>query len=240
MTEPLRIAMWSGPRNLSTAMMYAFGQRADCAVTDEPFYAAYLAATGADHPLHHEILTSQPARAAEVAARCTGPVPEGRPIWYQKHMTHHMVDSFPLEWLADMRNVFLIRHPARVVASYARKREAPTLEDIGFRRQCELLDYVVGLGQEPIVVDSGSILADPERALLALCGALAITFDASMLHWPAGGRREDGVWARHWYGAIHRSTGFDVGEAPLPELEGDYAALVQSALPYYERMRGAI
>ncbi len=240
MGDPVRIAMWSGPRNLSTAMMYSFAQRADCAVTDEPFYAAYLAATGNDHPMRDEVLASQPLDPAQVAAECLGPVPGDRPVWYQKHMTHHMLEGFPLDWIAKVRNVFLIRHPARVVASYARKREALTLDDIGFETQCALYERVIALGQVPVVVDSASILADPEPALRVLCEAIDLAFDPVMLKWEAGPRPEDGVWARHWYGAVHRSTGFDIGEAPLPELEGDYAVLAERALPFYERMRAAI
>ncbi|MCX7643700.1 MAG: HAD family hydrolase [Rhodobacteraceae bacterium] len=233
----MRIAMWSGPRNLSTAMMYAFGQRADFAVWDEPFYAAYLAATGLDHPMRAEILAAGEPDPAQVAARCLGPVPGGRPHFYMKHMTHHMVAGMPLDWARDCTNVFLIRHPARVVASYARKREGPTLEDIGFAQQARLFDTVGDwLGRAPLVIDSADIRADPAGALAALCAALGLAFDRAMLSWPAGGRPEDGAWAPHWYGAVHRSTGFEEPEGPLPALEGDYARLAEAALPFYERL----
>jgi len=233
----MRVAMWSGPRNLSTAMMYAFGQRADFAVWDEPFYAAYLAATGLDHPMRAEIIAAGEPDPARVAARCLGPVPWGRPHLYMKHMTHHMVAGIPLDWARDCTNVFLIRHPARVVASYARKREGPTLEDIGFAQQARLFDTVADwLGRPPPVIDSADIRADPAAALSALCAALGLPFDSAMLSWPAGGRPEDGAWAPHWYGAVHRSTGFEEPEGPLPALEGDYARLAEAALPFYERL----
>ena len=235
--NPLRIAMWSGPRNLSTAMMYAFAQRSDTSVVDEPFYAAYLSATGLTHPMTEEILAAQPVDPAEVSAACLGPVPEGCGVFYQKQMAHHMVDGFPLDWLQGVRNVFLIRHPARVVASYARKREDPTLEDIGFIQQAALYDHVKAMGQNPIVIDSFDIRQDPERLLGLLCAELGLTFDPAMLHWAPGGRPEDGVWASHWYGAVHRSTGFEGAEGPLPTLTDTYAEVAEAALPFYLRLR---
>ena len=162
----MRIAMWSGPRNLSTAMMYSFGARGDCAVSDEPFYAAYLAATGLEHPMREEVIAAGETDPAKVAAACAGPIPGGRPIWYQKHMTLHMLDGFPREFMRACTNVFLIRHPARVVASYARKREAPTLHDIGFVQQARLFDEVADrLGHAPPVIDSADIRRDPRGKL---------------------------------------------------------------------------
>lgn len=231
----IRIAMWSGPRNLSTAMMYSFGARADCAVVDEPFYAAYLAQTGLDHPMRAEVLAAQPQNPADVVAGLLAD--PGRPVFYQKHMTQHMLPAFPRDWMRDCVNVFLIRHPARVVASYAKKREGPVLDDLGFRQQAEMFDLVRDWGQTPVVIDSAEIRATPEPALTALCAAIGIPFDPAMLNWPAGGHRDDGVWAPHWYGAVHRSTGFDGPEGPLPELAGAYAALAEEALPFYERLR---
>jgi hypothetical protein len=233
----LRIAMWSGPRNLSTAMMYAFGARPDCAVVDEPFYAAYLAATGLAHPMRAEILAAQPTDPATVAAACLGPVPGGRPVFYQKHMTHHMLPQTPRGWMAAVRNVFLIRHPARVVASYAAKREDPVLDDLGFRQQADLFDSVArATGTLPLVIDAADIRAAPEAMLRRLCTALDLAFDPAMLHWPAGGHPADGVWAPHWYGAVHRSTGFAGPEGPLPALDGAYARLAAAAMPQYERL----
>lgn len=233
----MNIAMWSGPRNLSTAMMYAFAARGDCAVWDEPFYAAYLAATGIDHPMREAIIAAHEADPARVAAACAGPAPDGKPIFYQKHMTLHMIPGFDRGFMRACQNVFLIRHPARVVASYAKKREGPTLTDIGFVQQAELFDEVCqSLGHAPLVIDSADIRADPREALSDLCRALGIAFAESMLHWPAGGHPSDGIWARHWYGAVHRSTGFENPEGPLPDLPPAYQALADQALPYYERL----
>lgn len=234
----MKIAMWSGPRNLSTAMMYAFAARGDAAVWDEPFYAAYLAATGIAHPMAAEVIAAGERDPAKVAAACTGAISEGRPIWYQKHMTLHMIPAFDRGFMAGLTNVFLIRHPARVVASYARKRENPTLDDIGFVQQAELFDQVADrLGRAPVVIDSADIREDPKGRLTALCAALGIPFTAKMLSWPAGPKPYDGAWAPHWYNAVHASTGFDEPEGELPDLKGDAARLVDLALPHYERLR---
>lgn len=227
----MRIAMWSGPRNLSTAMMYSFGARSDFAVWDEPFYAPYLAASGADHPMKDQIIAAHEANPIKVAARCSGTIPAQKPHFYMKHMPHHMIDGFPMDWSDDCVNVHLIRHPARVVASYGIKREQVTLEDIGFRQQAQLFDRIGGL-----VIDSADIRNDPERMLTRLCDEIGLRFDRAMLSWPEGGHPDDGVWASHWYGAVHRSTGFAGPEGPLPQLDGRDAAIVAAALPFYDRL----
>lgn len=233
----MKIAMWSGPRNLSTAMMYAFASRGDCAVWDEPFYAAYLAATGIHHPMRDEIIATHNPDPAAVSAACTGAIPDGKSLYYQKHMTLHMIPEFDRGFMRGLTNVFLIRHPARVVASYSQKREAPTLADIGFVQQAELFDEVAGwMGRAPLVIDSADIRANPRESLTKLCAALGIPFLDSMLHWPAGPKPYDGVWAPHWYNAVHASTGFGEAEGPLPTLPAEYAPLVEQALPHYQRL----
>ncbi|RLJ41363.1 hypothetical protein BCF46_3156 [Litoreibacter meonggei] len=225
----MKIAMWSGPRNLSTAMMYSFGNRADFEAVDEPFYGAYLHATGIEHPMGAEVIASQDTDPAKVAAACAAEPEQHR---YMKHMPHHMLDSVPLEWTTDCVNIHLIRHPARVIASYAAKRENPTLEDIGYVQQTALYDKIGGL-----VIDSHDIREDPEAALRILCDAIGLPFSDAMLHWPAGPKPFDGVWASHWYGAVHRSTGFAGPEGELPELDGEAAELCEKALPHYEALK---
>ncbi len=227
----MKIAMWSGPRNLSTAMMYAFAARGDCAVWDEPFYAPYLRESGSDHPLAAQIIAAHESDPARVAARCDGPVPDGKKHFYMKHMAHHMLPGFPLNWAAGCAHVHLIRHPARVIASYAAKREDPTLEDIGFPQQAALYEKLGG-----IVIDSHDIRANPREMLGKLCAAIGLDFTENMLNWPAGGHADDGIWAAHWYGAIHNSTGFAGPEGPLPDLTGRAADLLQQALPFYRAM----
>lgn len=225
----MRIAMWSGPRNLSTAMMYAFGSRRDFSVMDEPFYAAYLAATGNDHPMTAEILNVHETNPARVAEACQQ---QGTPNMYMKHMPHHMLPEFPLGWADDCVNIHLIRHPARVIASYAAKREAPTLDDIGFVQQAILFQKLGG-----IVIDSTDIRAAPERMLRALCAAIGLAFDPAMLEWPAGPRAQDGAWAKHWYNAVHKSTGIAGAEGPLPEVPEDLLHVLNEALPHYLGLR---
>lgn len=231
----MRIAMWSGPRNLSTACMYAFGARADFTVVDEPFYGAYLAATGLDHPMRAEILASHISDPQQVAAAISGSIPGKKPHYYQKHMPHHMLPDFPMDWAKDCVNIHLIRHPARVVASYAAKREQPTFDDIGFRQQAELFARIGG-----IVLDSAAVREDPEKALTALCEKIDLPFDRAMLTWPKGGHKSDGVWAKHWYPAVHQSTGFAGPEGPMPELTVPEAELVEQVLPYYKAMKAEI
>jgi hypothetical protein len=229
--------MWSGPRNISTAMMRAFENRPDCAVVDEPFYAAYLALTGIDHPMREDILRSQPTDWRTVADGLCGDIPSGRAIFYQKHMTHHMVDEIGRDWMAACRNVFLIRHPARVLASYARKRADITLADIGFIQQGELFDQVCGFGQVPAVIDADDLLADPSGMLRSLCAVLEVPFDEAMLAWPPGPRATDGVWAAHWYDAVIKSTGFEKPR-PQPVLEDPVLrAIEDEAMPVYDRLR---
>lgn len=232
----MRIAMWSGPRNLSTAMMYAFAARPDCAVVDEPFYAAYLARTGLDHPMRAEILASQPQDPAEVEAALLGSIPAQKPHFYQKHMTQHMIPGIPRGWMSEVQNVFLIRHPARVVASFSAKYENPSIMDIGFLQQVELFDEVRASGGAPVVIDSSDIRRDPAVMLKRLCAAIGLAWDPAMLSWPAGGHPQDGVWAAHWYGSVHASTGFAPAEGPLPDLPPERAALADQAMESYLRL----
>ena len=234
----MHLAVWSGPRNLSTALMYSFAARGDCAVWDEPFYAAYLAATGIDHPLRDEVIAAGECDPEKVALACIGPIPGGAPVYYEKHMTLHMIPAFDRSFMRECVNVFLIRHPARVVASYSRQRASVTLDDIGFTQQADLFDEVAAFnGQPPLVVDSSDIRTDPAGVLTRLCAAVGIEYTDRMTRWPAGGHPSDGVWAPHWYEAVHRSTGFESAEGPLPNLTGDAADLAALAMPSYERLR---
>lgn len=230
--------MWSGPRNLSTAMMRAFENRADCAVSDEPFYAAYLAETGLDHPMRDEVLASQPNDWREVAGQLIGAAPDGSALWYQKHMTHHMLPEFGREWIAACRNAFLIRDPVRVLASYVKSRETVTIADIGAVQQSELFDAEADrLGHAPPVIDAADVLADPARTLGALCAALELDFDPAMLSWPAGKRASDGVWAPAWYAGVEASTGFAApGGDAVPDLPAHLADIAAEAEEHYRRL----
>jgi Sulfotransferase domain len=239
--EVIRIAMWSGPRNISTAMMRAFENRDDTSVIDEPFYAAYLRETGLDHPMREDVLASQPNDWQDVVDAILGPVPNERPIWYQKHMTHHMLPDFGRGWIDQVISAFLIRRPESVLASYGRKREEVTLRDIGFVEQVEIFERVADrLGDAPPVIDGADVLANPRRSLARLCEAVGIPFREAMLAWPPGPRATDGVWAPYWYHAVEASTGFakPKAEAAFEDLPDTFKVIADLARPYYERMRG--
>jgi hypothetical protein len=234
---PIRIAMWSGPRNISTAMMRAFENRPDTAVIDEPFYAAYLAATGLDHPLRQTVLASQPTDWRAVIRTLLGPVPNNRAIFYQKHMTHHMLPDISRDWMAQCRNVFLIRAPADVLRSYRARRDTVTLDDLGFRQQAELFDTVCDhLGHPPPVIDAADVLAAPAATLKTLCAALDIPFLPQMLRWPAGPRTTDGAWAPAWYDAVRKSTGFAPQTHQSSALDDYLMHIADAAGRYYARM----
>ncbi len=231
--------MWSGPRNISTAMMRSFENRPDTEVSDEPFYAAYLASTGLIHPQRDEILRSQPRDWRAVVSQITGPVPGGRSLWYQKHMTHHILPDVGRDWIDSVENAFLIRAPEPVLASYVEKRAEVTLDDIGLLQQAELFDRVADrTGRAPAVIESRDVLGDPEHIIRALCTRLGVVFDPRMLAWPAGRRDSDGVWAPSWYDAVERSTGF---APPRPDktfgdLPDRLKPVAEAGRPFYDRL----
>jgi hypothetical protein len=230
---PARIAMWSGPRTVSTALMRSFGNRPDTVVVDEPLYAVYLARTAVDHPARDEIIASMSTDWREVlAGLASSPLPAGKSVYYQKHMTHHLLPEIDRTAFAGLTHAFLIRDPRRLLASYARVRSAPILADLGLAQQVEIFRAFGGP-----VIDSADILRDPRAALEALCDALGIGFDPAMLSWPPGPRSTDGVWARYWYDSVWRSTGFGPYREPRsddlpPELEG----LAAECQPFYEEL----
>jgi hypothetical protein len=233
-----RIAMWSGPRNISTAMMRAWENRGDCAVSDEPLYAAYLAATGLDHPGRDEVIAHGDTDWRRVVEGLTeGPAPGAQPIWYQKHMTHHLLPGRDTAWVHGLHNVLLIRDPAQVVDSYLKSRATVVASDIGLLQQQDLFDAIrARQGKAPPVIDADDFLQAPQAHLEALCALLDIPFTPRMLAWPAGRRDSDGVWAAHWYEAVWRSTGFEPWRARSPQLSGDGLAAAQACQPAYARL----
>ena len=233
----LRIAMWSGPRNLSTAMMRSFGSRADTMVSDEPFYGAYLKATGDDQPMKDAVIASMDCDWRSVARTMSGPAPA--PIWYQKHMAHHMEGPVGIGDLPDHVHAFLIRDPAKVVASYAAKRVQVRPEHLGIGRQREYFDREADrLGHAPPVVDSADILSAPAAVLARLCAALGIEWDPAMLGWVPGRRDTDGVWASHWYGAVEASTGFGPPDDSPVALDTEARAVAEACRPHYDYLAG--
>ena len=232
----MRLAVWSGPRNISTAMMYSFANRSDFEAVDEPFYASYLKYTGLNHPMRDDILGSQSDDPYKVIEMLTKESEPSLGSQYQKHMTQHMIRQIPREWMLSVTNVFLLRHPARVVASFAKKYPNPTIDDIGFSQQVALFRYLRDAGQTPLVLNSENLREEPEAKLRDLCRGLGIEFESSMLSWPKGGMTCDGIWASHWYGAVHSSSGFGNREGTLPLLTGSLSDLATKALTDYEFM----
>jgi hypothetical protein len=229
---PVRIAMWSGPRTLSTATMRAWENRADTVVVDEPLYAYYLATTGLDHPGRDEVVASQPTDWRTVVRSLTAdPLPDGASISYQKHMTHHVLPEVDLGAFAGLRHAFLVRDPRRLLASYARVREHPTLADLGVTQQVALYRRFGGP-----VVDADDLLRDPEGTLRALCAALEVPFDPGMLSWPPGRRATDGVWAPYWYAGVEASTGFGPYRDAPAEVPAELTDLADECLPCYDEL----
>jgi hypothetical protein len=227
-----RIAMWSGPRTVSTALMRAWENRADAVVVDEPLYGYYLDRTGTPHPGRDEVIASMPTDWREVLAGLTrGPLPAGKTVYYQKHMTHHLLPEVDRGALAGLSHAFLIREPRQLLASYARVRSEPALADLGLAQQAEIFRSFGGP-----VIDSGDILRRPRVALEALCDALGVGFDPAMLSWPPGPRATDGVWARYWYGGVQGSTGFGAYRESGAELPPRLAGLAVACQPFYEEL----
>ena len=234
--DPVRLAMWSGPRNISTAMMRAWENRSDSLVIDEPLYAHYLAATGIDHPGREEVLAAGETDWRRVVADLLGPVDRRVRVFYQKHMTHHLVADVEHGWINELHNVLLTRDPREVVASYIRSRATVGPDDIGLAQQVRLYDELVDSGATPLVIDAADFLRAPEWYLRALCDRLGLPFEAGMLSWPPGRRDTDGVWAPYWYAAVEASTGFEPRRERDVHLTGEAADVAETCLPLYERL----
>jgi hypothetical protein len=234
---PVRIAMWSGPRNISTAMMRAWGNRDDTVVIDEPFYACYLKTTGKKHPGAEEVIAAGETDWRKVVARLTGPISKGKQIFFQKHMTHHLLPEMDREWLGAVTNCFLIRDPREVINSYIKKREDPAIEDLGFVQQAEIFDFIrTRSNAVPPVVDAKDVLQNPEGTLRLLCEAVGVEFSKSMLSWPPGLRDTDGIWARHWYGEVAKTTSFQSYHSTQYEVPQRFREIYERCRECYERL----
>ncbi len=235
----LRIAMWSGPRNISTAMMRSWENRPDCTVVDEPFYACYLHETGLPHPAREAVIASQSIDRAEVI-RQISEQPVATPLFYQKHMTKHMPGGMDMGWCAAMRHCFLIRDPAEVIASYLKKMPSVDEHDIGIARQAELFREISAVtGEPPCVIDAADVLRNSDAAMASLCEYLEVEYLAeSMLSWPPGRRKTDGVWAPHWYRNVEMSTGFKRYQPSVPEVPEKYQELFARARKHYAWLGG--
>lgn len=235
MTECLKLSVWSGPRNVSTALMYSFRQRSDTLVVDEPLYGHYLKVTGADHPGDDEVMEKMDCDGERVVREVIlGPCE--KPIHFFKNMAHHLTD-LDRSFLAKITNALLIRDPREMLPSLTRQMPRPALRDTGLREQVEILAHMLERGEDPVVLDARELLLDPAGVLCEACARLNIPFERAMLNWPAGPKPEDGVWARHWYAGVHASNGFEPYRpktAPFPE---HLEPLLEECLPLYEKLR---
>jgi len=203
------IAMWSGPRNISTALMRSFENRSDCFVSDEPFYSYFLYKTGLKHPLSDEVINSGLIHYDKIIKYITGPIPSSKNIWYQKHMAHHILEGENIDWIKNMKNCLLIRHPSDVILSYSKKNEINNIQQLGYLQQIEIYKMLTEeLGIPPIIIDAQDLLVEPKKMLIEICEILRIKFDKKMLSWPLGSRKTDGIWGKHWYKQVEASTGF--------------------------------
>jgi hypothetical protein len=232
-----RIAMWSGPRNISTAMMRSFGSRPDTSVTDEPLYAHYLKVTGVAHPGRDDVLCAHESDWRKVASLLTGPIPGGRAIWYQKHMAHHLLPVMGREWLDRLTHAFLIREPGEMLASLLRTYPQAGLADTGLPQQWEIFERVAqSLGHAPPVMLSSDVLHNPRAMLTKLCEALGAVFLPAMLSWAPGRRDSDGVWAPHWYAAVEASTGFEPWRPRPASIPESQRPLLAECRRWYEKL----
>ncbi len=226
------IAMWSGPRNISTAMMRSWENRSDCAVWDEPFYAHYLKATGIEHPMAADIMATYESDLQTVIDRIVSPPANG--IVYQKHISTHMLEHMPLDWIDQVNNIFLIRDPRYMVASYSEKRGEPNAADFGYPQLESIFQEAKILsGQTPMVIDSNHFLEQPEAHLKHICKQLNIPFEQNMLSWPSGERDSDGIWHTHWYDSVKSSTHFGMPRRELPTLNKLQQTIVDECMPHY-------
>jgi hypothetical protein len=235
LSDCLRLSVWSGPRNVSTALMYSFRQRSDTMVVDEPLYGNYLQSTGAEHPGAREVLDAMDNDGERVVREVIlGPC--GRPIHFFKNMAHHLPGLAP-GFLDSITNVLLIRDPTEMLPSLATQLNSPTLRDTGLREQNVILDSILVRGEKPLVLDARELLLDPPGVLRRACAGLGIPFEDAMLSWPAGPKPEDGVWARYWYHNVHASTGFAPYSPPEDRFPARLEPLLEECLPLYRRLR---
>ncbi len=235
MDDCLKLSMWSGPRNVSTALMYAFRQRSDTLVVDEPLYGHYLASVGPGHPGEREVLGDMD-RDGERVVREVLLEPCGKPVHFFKNMAHHLV-GLDREFLSALTNVFLIRNPKEMLPSLNKQLPNPTIRDTGLAQQIEILDGMVARHERPVVLDAKDLLLDPPGVLRQTCERLQIPFEDAMLHWPAGPKPEDGVWAEHWYENVHASTGFGEYRPKTEPFPKELMPLLEECQPSYERLR---
>ena len=231
---PTYVAMWSGPRNISTALMRSFENRSDCFVSDEPFYSFFLHKTGLNHPLRNEIIQSGRTNYKQITAYITGAIPSSKNIWYQKHMAHHLSLNSDIEWVKKMTNCILIRHPKDVISSYVKKNELKSIDQLGYPQQIQIYNFLCKETKSiPIIVDAKDLLEDPKSILIKICSSIGIKFSSTMLSWPKGPRKTDGIWGKYWYKKVEQSTGFKSYTKTSPKIDTSYMDLYDQCMEHF-------
>ena len=231
------VACWSGPRNISTALMRSWSSRVDTFITDEPFYSYYLNETKLKHPMYSEIISKYPTTYSEIVNYLIDEIPENKKIWYQKHMAHHILDLTNIEWIANCENCILVRHPKEVINSYTKKNELNSVEDLGYAQQYEIIKFLKKLNKSFIIIDSSELLKNPEESLSIWCKKMNIKFYESMLSWEKGNSIYDGIWWKSWYDNVINTTGFQKFEKKDITIENKYDSIYNESMKYYNYLK---
>jgi len=232
----MRIACWSGPRNISTALMRSWSSREDSFVSDEPFYAYYLKERQLKHPMYREIIDHYPNKYNDIVRGLTSGIPNGKKIWYQKHMAHHLIDLNNIDWIKNFENCILIRHPEDVINSYVKKNTLNNIDDLGYPQQYKIIKYLDSIGKKFTIIDSNILLNNPEKILSQWCNSIDLEFDISMLQWEKGNHPQDGIWWKHWYDNVITTTHFQKFSKNQNELDQKYQSIYDEALDYYNKL----
>ena len=231
----MRIACWSGPRNISTALMRSWSSRDDTFVSDEPFYAYYLKEKQLKHPMYKEIIKHYPNRYKDVITSLTSEIPNDKQYWYQKHMAHHLIDLSNIDWIRVFENCILIRHPKDVINSYIKKNTLNHIDELGYPQQYKIMRYLDSIGKKFVVIDSNILMNNPEKQLSQWCRKIDLAFDTSMLKWEIGNHPQDGIWWKHWYDNVITSTKFQKFSSSNNNIVNKkYKLIYDEALDYYE------
>ncbi len=231
------VACWSGPRNISTALMRSWASRKDTFVIDEPFYAYYLKKLQLHHPMYKEIISSYPTKYDEIVNTLTTHIPNNKKIWYQKHMAHHLIDLNEIQWIEKCENCILIRHPKDVISSYTVKHKLNSVYELGYPQQYEIVKLLKNLNKPFMIIDSKDLLKNPKEVLSNWCESISIDFDQSMLHWKTGNHQYDGIWWKHWYDNVISTTGFQKYNERDISIENKYDSIYNESMRYFNLLR---
>tara|TARA_B100000965_G_scaffold406366_1_gene444916 strand:+ start:928 stop:1644 length:717 start_codon:yes stop_codon:yes gene_type:complete len=232
----MRIACWSGPRNISTALMRSWSSRKDFFVSDEPLYAYYLKEKQLKHPMYKKIIEHYPTNYEDIITSLTSEIPNDKEHWYQKHMAHHLIDLKNIDWIKELENCILIRHPKDVINSYVKKNTLNHIDELGYPQQYKIMKYLDSIGKKFIVIDSNILLNNPEKILSQWCSSINLEFDISMLKWQKGNHPQDGIWWKHWYDNVITTTHFQKFSANQSELDKKHQSIYDEALDYYNKL----